>query len=162
LRFWQGWEFSAAPSRPRGLAHLARLSVDTATTEAAPHPSCISMGGKSQIPMPNIPSPLRSRMPTLAKSARACPSTSSGQALSAVEGVGQLRSPRILKGGPAPQPRFSRCWKGGSAPRPVERLEEIGETIGRRQEASTMRLLVEVVIIVIVIFVAVRFFRKRG
>jgi hypothetical protein len=45
---------------------------------------------------------------------------------------------------------------------PAERLERIGGTIGRRQEASTMRLLVEVVIIVIVIFMAVRFFRKRG
>ena len=40
----------------------------------------------------------------------------------------------------------------------------IGGTIGRRQGGCemTVRLLVEIVVVVIVIYVAVRFFRKRG
>jgi hypothetical protein len=43
-------------------------------------------------------------------------------------------------------------------------VEGIGGTIGWRQGGCemTVRLLVEIVIVVIVIFIAVRFFRKRG
>src|ERR1035437_73991 len=48
------------------------------------------MGGKSQIPTTNISSALRSRMPTLAKSAR----------------VGQPRSPRVGQPPTRPLPRF--------------------------------------------------------
>jgi hypothetical protein len=47
---------------------------------------------------------------------------------------------------------------------PVGRWDRIGGTIGRHQggREMTVQLLVEAVIIVVVIYVAIRFFRKSG